>query len=264
MGRFALSSSRPARAVAAVAALLGLLSAAPAAACDLTVGWDPFAPYQKEGRGSDPEGIDIDLVTAFAEEAGCTLTFIRTPWARQLMEIEAGALDMALAATPTEERAAYAHFTRPYRDEEFRLYIRREDAEAGRYPQATLADVVAAMDKVGIMRGFYAGPEVEALQADPATAGRFDEGTNEGLSLKKLAAGRIEGVIAERAVAADALRAHDLDGVIRLHPVAVHATGVTLMLSRASVPESVRERLDAAIGTIRASDRYGAILAGYL
>lgn len=251
------------RRTAALAGAAVFLSAAvPAAACDLSVGWEPWEPFQYAGSDGTPTGVDIDLVSAFADEAGCTVTFVEMPWARQLKEVEAGGLDVAMSATQTAERKAYAHFTAPYREEEFRLFVRT--GEAANYPETSVRDAILAMGKVGIVRGYYAGDAVEAMKSDPATAGHFDEGAEEALNFKKLAAGRVDGAIADRFVGFAIIKAQNLGGQVQLHPVAVQADGVSLMLSNASVPDEVRRKLDAAIESVKASGRYDAILARYL
>ena len=106
--------------LAAVAVLVaGLSSAGPAnAVCTLRIGWEPYVPYSFAVEDGAVTGADIDLMRQVAEAIGCDPRFEELPWARQLLELRSGALDVAMSASWTAEGAEFVHFSVPYRQSE--------------------------------------------------------------------------------------------------------------------------------------------------
>ena len=61
------------------------------ASCALSVGWEPWQPYQLK-VGDKVTGLDNDLFSAIAAQAGCVVTFKERPWKRILEEVKLGEL----------------------------------------------------------------------------------------------------------------------------------------------------------------------------
>ena len=57
--------------------------------CELVMGWDPWEPYQYEIAGGQVFGLDVDLVTAVAADAGCDISFRKDSWRELLQQLEA-------------------------------------------------------------------------------------------------------------------------------------------------------------------------------
>ncbi len=244
------------------AALLALpLMAGAAQACSLTVGYEPWEPYQFKNAKGEVVGIDIELVTVYAKDAGCAVTFMELPWARQLKDIEDGRLSIAMAASRTPEREAFGLFSAPYRDEEFRLFVRT--GEGANASGASVKDVIGKMAKVAITRGYYAGDEVEALMGDASFKERFHEVANEDTSFKMLLAGRVDAVLTDRFVGFAGARLAGGGDRVQLHPLSVRKSPVHLLFSRKGVTPDVVQRIDAAIVKAKADGRAAAILAKY-
>ena len=111
---------------AAVAAAMTLLGAsAGAKACVLRVGWEPYGVYTFRDADGQATGIDIEMMRTVAKEVGCRTHFTERPWARILLEIEQGELEVTTSASRNREREAFAHFSRPYREAEVALFVRR-------------------------------------------------------------------------------------------------------------------------------------------
>ncbi len=110
------------RALLAGIALVGVwvAPAAGAAECALRVGWDEWPPYITYQDG-DFRGMEYELLKATAGAAGCKLDMRRVPWARALLMLSEGKLDLLYGAGYTAERARYARFSVPYRMEQFVL-----------------------------------------------------------------------------------------------------------------------------------------------
>ncbi len=65
--------------------------------------WVPFIM----GTADNPSGLDMDILDAVIAKAGCKWrnTEREVPWARHLKLVEAGKIDLATAASWTQERA---------------------------------------------------------------------------------------------------------------------------------------------------------------
>ncbi len=226
--------------------------------CTFTVAYAPWPPYQ-ENRNGRASGLDPDLARAIAHEAGCRLTFREVPWERGLKAIARGRLDMGLSVTFSEERNAFGRFTAPYRNEVVGLLVRKNDAEI-----LTLKDLpamVTAGKTLGVTRGYYYGPEVAALRKESPDS--FDEAAITGNDIRKLAHGRLDGVLVDRLAGVETVKREGLGDQLTLHPMTVFASPVHLMLSRASTSEADVERLNAAIETLTNKGTLATIIDNY-
>ncbi len=76
--------------------------------------WPPYV-YTTGGRQG---GLDVELIEAVLQRAGCQLVMVdETPRRRRIQMITAGELDLVPAATPSEHRLSEVWFTSSYRQE---------------------------------------------------------------------------------------------------------------------------------------------------
>lgn len=236
--------------------------AARAQDCALLVGWEPFGRYQFKAADGRATGLDIELTRRFAAQAGCTVTFKEEPFSRLLAEVERGTVQAVMAASDTEERRRFAAFSIAYRSETMRLLVRADDVAARR--AEGLVQFLERRPKIGVIRGYYYGGEVERLRADPRYAPLFDEVTEDSFNLEKLAKRRLDGAIIDQGVARSAADGLGLGGRFSLLPAVISADEVHLMFSRRSVPAEVVARFDAAIGTVRATPDYDRLVRQFI
>ena len=80
---------------AVVVLVAGLSSAGPThAVCSPRIGWEPYVPHQFVGEDGAVTGADIELMRDVAGAIGCDYRFEELPWARQLLELRSGVLDL--------------------------------------------------------------------------------------------------------------------------------------------------------------------------
>lgn len=243
-----------------LAALLLTASALPAAAepCSVTMGWEPWEPYQVEMADGRLTGLDVDLVNAMGKAAGCTVTWTKAPWARQLSEIEQGRLTGTPAASRTVEREVFGTYSVPYRTEAVHLVFPRGATTLG------LKEVIAAGGKIGIVNGIAYGSEVGALLASPDTAAAFEAVSSDDLNLRKLAGGRIATMLADPYVATAKAKQLGLADRITVASRPVLADDIFLLFSRKGASAEVVEAFNRAIATIKADGTYDLILSRYM
>lgn len=225
------------------------------------MGWDPWEPYHFEDVDGRLRGLEIELVEAIAEDAGCTMRYERGHWNQLLRKLDAGEIDVLSSATPTEERRAFALFSQPYRSESFRLYVRA--GELGRFQQPDLGAMIAAGMRVGTTLGYVYGPAISALRDADATAGAFVDHAEAELALLALIENRVDGVLEDPYVAAAILRRRGWQDAVVQHPLDLGENQVSFMFSKASVKPELVERFDRSLAKLKAAGELDRIIARY-
>ena len=210
----------------------------------------PYPPFEFE-EGGKPVGIDMDLMTAIADDLKLKTAVKDTDFDGIFAALAAGQCDViASSVSITDERRASNEFTQGYFEIRQSLLVRKADAE--RYK--SLAD----------LRGRTIGVQSETT----------------GEAYAQLAA---TGVTIRSFTGADelftALRASQVDGVLQDFPVNAYnaeKSGDTVIAARLpSEPEQygfvikkgnleLRDAVDGALSRIRSSGRYAEILRRYL
>jgi polar amino acid transport system substrate-binding protein len=231
-------------------------------ACVLRVGWEPYAPFTFADERGEATGADVDLIQAIAGEVGCRVELAELPWARILKEVERGKLDVSTSTSWTEEREAWALFSKPYRETEIAIYVRR--GEIPRFNLQSLADVPAQHLRLGVIVDYYYGEELAAVAGDPDFAAWIDGAPDYPTNILKLANGRIDGFLVEDVAVMDAeLERIGLSHRIERYPLPIPGERLRFMFSRKTVEPELVARIDATIAQMRADGRLDAITAPY-
>lgn len=250
--------------IAVVVAALLALPVPAVAQCRLTSGWEPYyAPYSFHGADGVPTGVDIELIRLIAAEIGCTVRFRELPWARILVEVEQGVVDIASSASVTPERAAFALFSAPYRRTEMGLYVRRGESE--RYPLRRLADILDGGLRLGYIVGYYYGPEFERLLSHPRFADLADPAVDYANNIRKLINGRIDLYLVEDVgVMGAQLQALGLAEAVQRHPLRLPGDALHFILSRKTVDAARLAAIDGAIERLRGDGRLDAVFQRFV
>lgn len=229
--------------------------------CSLVMGWDPWEPYLYGDVDGTVRGLDIELISAISEQAGCEISFAQASWSELLKRLRAGEVDVVAGASKTRNREAFARFSDPYRRETFALYVR--DTEASKYPSTVIGDVLALGMKVGVVSDYVYGDEIAALQDDAQYANQFVEVPISELNYVSLLDYKIDGFLEDPFVAATILRKKGYAEDIEQHPLVVDTGAVHFMFSRATVSGAIVDSLNQALSELIADGRYQAILDKY-
>jgi polar amino acid transport system substrate-binding protein len=231
------------------------------APCQLTMGWDPWEPYHFSTAGDEVQGLDIELVTALADQVGCELAFIQGNWASLLSLIRVGELDLLPGATHTPEREEFSWFSAPYREETFLLYVRVDEARD--WEADSLQSLLDQEFRLGVTQGYIYGDPINELQMDEQYSDNFVEAAVAELNFANLMDHTIDGFVEDPFVAAaiDRRRNWGLD----IEPLALEFGygQVHLLFSRESVDEELVHEFDQALRTIRADGTYDRIMGRY-
>lgn len=251
------SQSPPAESLAAAAAPVNL----DAGPCRVVMGWDPWEPYMYQDVDGSVRGLDIELMTAFAEKAGCEIDFAKASWTELLARLRDGEVDVVAGASETEARRNFAWFSNPYRRESFALYVR--DTESSKYPFTVMSELLDLGMKVGVVSDYVYGEEISRLQEQKKYVGQFVQVPIGELNYLSLLDYKIDGFLEDPFVAATVLRKKGLDEDIERHPLVIDSGGVHFMFSKASVSEDKVKKINKAMSEMIADGSYQAKLDKY-
>lgn len=229
----------------------------------ITMSTGEWAPYNYfDDQQKRHRGLDIELVQAIFDEAGCQLVLAPPrPASRNTMMFEQAQLDMMSGASKSPERQAIAWFSTRYRHEVVSLFVLAD--RSGKYKDIASFDALmrARLTVLAPRTGYYGAAyaaHMPALQA----AGRLYQFAAVDQGVVMLAAGRADTLLGDvESVVLGAVRKNVR--VIAL-PVAVADASVHLMFNKATVPEADVRRIDVAIARLEKRGILERIRKAYL
>ncbi|NQD35718.1 amino acid ABC transporter substrate-binding protein [Permianibacter sp. IMCC34836] len=232
--------------------------------CQLVMGWDPYEPYQYADQDGTVRGLDVELVSEMAKQAGCSLSFVQKDWSGLISDLRAGTVSVLAGASKVAERESFALFSQPYRQEMFALYVRA--GEQDKWQGDSLAELVGPAKKmrIGITDGYVYGPDIDQLLDDAALGKQFVSAPFSEAHAANLLDRKIDGMLEDPFVATAMIRRKSLSDDINRADLQIKTGDVSLMFSKASVAPDTVKAFDAALAAMRADGRYQQILKRYL
>lgn len=230
-------------------------------ACDLIMGWDPWEPYQYLTPDNHVRGLDIDLITAIAKEAGCTIKFVQNDWMNLLKGIRAGSVDLLGGASKTASREEFAYFSASYRHESFVLYVKSDKVEA--YSDKSLAQLIEEKFRLGVTEDYMYGDEVSDMQDNSALTSQIITVPITEVNYYNLTQNQIDGFLEDPFVAGYTIKRKGLTKQISAFPIEVHSGDVSILFSKSSVAEEIVAAFNKGLESIKTSGEYEKILKKY-
>ncbi len=232
-----------------------------ATGCKLKMGWDPWEPYQYITPEGEVRGLEIDLLSALANKAGCSLTYVQDNWVNLLAGIRDGSIDMLGGATETAVRKKFAYFSDSYRYESFLLYVRAGETE--KYAGKSLQELLNNGFKLGVTEDYLYGDMVNALHDNADFSAQFVTVPITEVNYYNLTQDNIDGFLEDPFVAAFTIRREGLKDQIEALPLEIHSTDVSIMFSKKSVTKETVQAFNQALVKLKKSGEYDRILAKY-
>jgi len=195
-----------------------------AASCNLKMGWDPWEPYQYLSLDDEVKGLEVDLIHAMANEAGCDITFVQDNWMNLLTGIRNGSIDMLGGATKTKSREMFARFSDSYRHESFLLYVRVGESE--NFADRSLKELLEDGFRLGITQDYIYGEQVNAIQDDENLSSKLVSVPITEVNYYNLTQGHIDGFLEDPFVAAFTIKRKGLQGQIEALGIEIHSGDV--------------------------------------
>lgn len=238
------------------------VAGAGAAACTLRIGWEPYAVFTFSGPDGKPAGVDIELMKEIARESGCTLEFRQLPWARILLELESGRIDVTTSVKYIPERDAFALFSIPYRTGELALFTRR--GESQRLAINELRDIAETGTRLTVINAYSYGTELDGVLAQPEVAALTERAPDYATAIRMLVNNRTDAFLVEDVdVMLAEAEALGLAQAVERHPLYIPGSDYHVMFSRVSVPPDLLSAADRTIDRLRRSGRLKALLESY-
>lgn len=238
-----------------------LLSHQLQADCTLKTTWDDWEPLQFEVDGLIT-GIDNDLIKVIANKSGCKLDFHKRPWARSLKEIAHGHMDFTAAASITDERRAYGHYSISYRNETMIMLVKKGDSI--KYPFKTIEDIADTNFILGVTRGAFYGDKFDTAITKAGVKSQLHYTPGYYKNFRKLLSGHIHGVLGDKM---SLMYTAKKDGVldrVEIHPLPINSDKVYLMFSKKSVSPDTVEKINKSINQLKANGELEKIINQYI
>lgn len=244
------------------AALLSLFLCMPVFACQLKASWEPWEPYQFKDKSGKITGLDNDLISAVAKQAGCSIKLENMPWKRALKMLENGGLSLTSGASKTSEREVYAYFSDAYRDESVSIFILK--ANSGKLKFNSLDAFAKAGLTIGTTRGYHYGDKFMGMLEKKSIKGQISESSSDEKSLKKLAAGRADVVLVDKYAGAALVKSMGLSSKVAIHSLTVNSDDIHFMFSKKSAKPDLVKKFNNALKQLKSSGEYDKIVNRYL
>ncbi len=245
----------------AVCGHIGTLHAS-ASQCVKTVRWNDDRPYAARAPDGEIRGIDADIVREALRRLGCTASFVELPWARALLNLERGKLDVLPNALQTEDRMRFGHFSEPYISSRNVLFVAVH--KEARFKLNTLADLIDTDFRLGVQAQATYGPEYDELIANDKFRKRltFTRAQTNGWEMIKL--GRIDGQLADEFTGLAELHELGFSRLIRKSAISLVQSPGRFAFSRQSTEPEFVNRFNQALTDMKADGSYRTLLARYL
>ena len=228
--------------------------------------WDPYQ-YTDEIHGVKRlTGLDVQLIKSVFQDIGYDVLYDEVAWKQHQLDIRNGERDIAGGAFLNDERAAYAHYSAPYRTETDVLYVRRGDVGAFQFNSTPeLLELIRQRSmRLGIIDGFYYGPDVLAFINDPANAHLIVRVGNDVTNFENLMAERIDAFIIDRLVGATLTWRHGWQKQVVEMPQVVFAETIHVIFSKKTTTPELVEKFNESLERFRRDGRYNQIVRAYL
>lgn len=238
--------------------LAALLAPAHASACVKSVRWGDNAPYAFKGSDGSAQGLHMRVVGEALKRTGCTMRLLQMPWPRALRELKLGRLDLLPSAADTQERKAYAYFSKPTNSSRTILFITADAAK--RYQITKLNDIVGTEFRVAVPRDASLGDEYDTLVKTTAFTSRLTYVNTRDSGWRMMQLNRVDGLIGDEIAGLHAMRQLGLTEIAQRSGVVTSTESDYVAISKASNDAEFVRRFNAALDSMVADGTYLKIL----
>lgn len=215
----------------------------------LSAGWELWYPYQYHNKKSELVGLDIDAFNAIMKRANLSFSIAEIPWKTHLHFIKTGKVDLAMGASKTAERAEYAYFSEPYRQETVKLFVKKGSSSS--INMQTLKDLIDSDYILGVESGYYYGEDYAELIQQHG----FKENIIEAIDLEQNVSlflkGHLDGLLVDPYTMYAFIKKYQLFDQFEEHPMQIYSDDIVIMVSKKSADKSIVDRINTAIKQLK-------------
>lgn len=231
------------------------------AACDKMVSWRSDPPYLVRQADGVINGIHADLIRESFRRMDCKVHFVEMPFARSLVELQAGRIDIVSGVADTPERKAYAWFSRPINFARNVLFIQKKVATQLRIRR--LRDIIGTDFRLGALNQALYGGDYDDLVADPGFRDRLTIVTSRASGWKMMGVKHLDGLIDNELAGLAELRSDGYrDDVIESDLVISEGPDL-LAFSKKTTPDGFVARFNDAYAGMIADGTFKSIFSRY-
>lgn len=236
--------------------------AAVAENCVKTVRWFTDIPYALREADGEIRGLSVEVARTVLQQMGCEAQFVEMPWARALVELEQGRLDILPGALRKPDREVFAYFSRPIHRSPNVLFV--GNAAAKRHHITQLSDLVGTDFRLAAQIDVSYGPDYDALMKNPQFRARVSPLTLRSSAWKMIERDRIDGLIADEISGLLELRQLGLSDVISNTRIVVSGAPAYFAFSKKTNDQDFVNAFSNVFTAMLSDGRYKAIAQRYL
>ena len=243
-------------------AWIALAGLAQAHTCVKTVRWFDDPPYTFRTSSGEIQGFYAELARVTLRQMGCTPQFVEMPWARALLELEKGRLDILPGALYKPQREAFAYFSQPINRSPNVLFMGQQAAD--KYHITQLADLIGTDFRLGAQIGVAYGSSFDALLNNPAFKARVTFVTLRRSAWHMVSINRLDGLISDEVTGLMELQQLGLSQAIARTQLVVSGGPAMFAFSKKSNTPDVVQGFNTAFAALLADGQYKHIAERYL
>lgn len=228
---------------------------------DYSVGWELWYPYQYHNRDRQLVGLDIDAFKAIMNTAGITYSIAELPWKTHLHFLKTGKVDLAMGASWSKERKAYAYFTLPYRKETVKLFVKRGTAKNIKLDK--LADLAGSPYIIGVESGYYYGEDYQTLIKNDGFRANVSEVIDLEENVTLLMKEHLDGFLVDPYTMQAFIDKYGMDNEFEAHSVEIYSADIFIMLSKQSTDPALLEKINNSIKTLTQDGSFDTIYSDW-
>lgn len=228
---------------------------------DYSAGWELWYPYQYHNKERQLVGLDIDAFKAIMNTAGITYSIAELPWKTHLHFVKTGKVDIAMGASWSKEREAYAYFTLPYRKETVKLFVKRGNAEKIKLNK--LEDLAGSSYIIGVESGYYYGEDYQTLIKNDEFRANVSEVIDLEENVTLLMKGHLDGFLVDPYTMQAFVEKYGMDNEFEAHSVEIYSADIFIMLSKQSTDPALLDKINRAIKTLTEDGSFDAIYSDW-
>jgi len=226
--------------------ILCLFASYPVMSCELNVRLEQYAPESVKNIDNNWFGIDMDLTQALLTQASCKFKVYEISWARSLVMLAKGDIDMVLNMSKTPERETLFYFIGPIRQEVIVLATHK-DSELN---LLHIEDLYHLKKPIAVQRNAYYGEHIQNLITNKDYAHMFIFVTDNETKLAQLNRGRIIGFLEAKRNIVHGVKNIESFKNVSYQPLVLHQNPVYFAFSKKSVNHSLYLKIKSAFDTL--------------
>jgi polar amino acid transport system substrate-binding protein len=224
--------------------------------CQLDVRLEQFSPASQKNIQGSWSGVDMDLTKALLDEAQCNFTVLEVSWARALIMLNSGDIDLVLNVSKTIEREVDYYFIGPIHNETI-VFVTYENRSA---PLNTIADIFKLAKPIAIQRSAYYGKEIQKFIQQADYNESFVHVANNETKLRLLKRGRISGFLeAKRNIIHSIENDKNYEGVW-FPDLVIHHNPIYFAFSKKSVNEALMLKISDSFDLLTSQGKIKQII----